>query len=111
MEPKKSDYMTESNLIRFFGNNPFTRILDVLIDNIGEQYSKKEIQGLAEISKAAFFMHWPKIEELGLVKVTRTIGRTKLYTLDRNDQFVKDILKFEMRMIEETSPKIILATA
>ncbi len=103
--------MAESNLIRFFGDNPFTRILDVLIDNIGEQYSKKEMQELAEISKGAFFTHWPKAEELGLVKVTRTLGRTKLYTLDRNSQFTKDILKFDMRMIEETSPKRMLATA
>ena len=103
--------MTESDLIKFFGNNPFNKILDALTDNIGEQYSKKEIQELAEISKGAFFTHWPKIEELGLVKVTKTMGRTKLYTLDTNDKFVKDILKFEMRMIEETSPKKILATA
>ncbi len=103
--------MSESNLVKFFGDSPFTRILDVLIDNIGEQYSKKEMQGLAEISKGAFFTHWPKVEELGLVKVTKTIGRTKLYTLDMNSQFTKDILKFEMRMIEETSPKRLLATA
>lgn len=103
--------MNESNMIKFFGDNPFTRILDALVDNIGESYSKKEIQELAELSKGAFFTHWPKVEELGLVKATRTIGRTKLYTLDRNSQFTKDILKFEMRMIEETSPKNALAIA
>ena len=103
--------MGESNLIKFFGDNPFTRILDALVDNIGESYSKSELQGLAGISKAAFFQHWPKVEELGLVKVTREVGRTKLYTLDKNSQFVKDIMKFEMRMIEETVPKKSLAVA
>lgn len=102
--------MNESNLIKFFGGNPFTKILDALIDNIGEQYSKKEIQELSNLSKGAFFMHWPKVEELGLVKVTKSIGRTKLYALNTNSTFVKDILKFEMRMIEETAPKKILAT-
>jgi len=103
--------MNESNLIKFFGNNPFTQILDALLDNIGESYSKKELQELAEISKGAFFNHWPKVEELGLVKVTRTIGRTKLYTLNKSNPFVKDILKFEMRMIEETIPNKAIATA
>ena len=97
--------MLESNLIKFFGNNPFTRILDTLIDNIGEDYTKKEIQELAGISKGAFFAHWPKLEELNLVKVTREIGKTKLFTLNKNSKLVKDILKFEMRMIEETMPK------
>ncbi len=103
--------MEESNLIRFFGNGPFTRILDALIDNVGESHSKKEIQELAEISKGAFFNHWPKVEELNLVKVTRTIGKTRLYTLDKNSKLVKDILKFEMRMIEETTPKTAMVRA
>ncbi len=103
--------MNESNLIRFFGGNPFNRILDVLMDNIGEAYTKKEIQELAGISKAAFFNHWPKVEELNLVKVTREIGRTKLFTLNKTNKLVKDMLRFEMRMIEETEPKKALAVA
>ncbi len=103
--------MDDSNLIKFFGNNPFTRILDALIDNIGEDYSKKEIQELAGISKGAFFAHWPKLEELGLVMVTRAIGKNKLFTLNKRNTFVKDLLKFEMRMIEETSPKKAVAFA
>ncbi len=95
----------ETNLVKFFGDNPFIRILDALIDNIGEDYSKKELQELAGISKAAFFNHWHKIEELGLVRVTRVFGKTKLYTLNKKSNLVKDILKFETRMIEETMPK------
>jgi len=97
--------MTKTNLVKFFGGNPFIRVLDVLIDNIGEDYSKKELQELAGISKAAFFTHWPKIEELGLVRVTRVFGKTKLFTLNKKSNLVKDILKFETRMIEETIPK------
>jgi len=97
--------MDNSNLIKFFGNNPFNRILDALIDNIGEDYTKKEIQELAGISKGAFFQHWPKIEELGLVKITREIGKTKLFTLNKKNKLVKDVLKFEMRLIEETTSK------
>ena len=27
----------ETNLIRFFGDNPFVRMLDTFIDNIGEE--------------------------------------------------------------------------
>ena len=99
------DSMEESNLVRFFGNAPFTRILDALIDNIGEQYSKKEIQELSGLSKGAFFAHWPKLEQLHLVSVTKTIGKTKLFTLNKSSKLAKDILKFEMRMIEETTPK------
>jgi predicted AAA+ superfamily ATPase len=101
----------ETNLVRFFGQNPFSRILDALIDNIGEDFSKKELQEIAGTSKAAFFKHWPKVEELSLVKITRVFGNTKLYTLDKENALVKDLLKFETRMIEETGPKEQLAIA
>ncbi|MDO8625656.1 MAG: hypothetical protein Q7R47_06235, partial [Candidatus Diapherotrites archaeon] len=74
-------------------------------DHIGEDYSKKEIQELAGIRKASFFAHWPKAEELRLTKVTRTFGNTKVYTLNRQSPLVKDMLKFEARIIEETSPR------
>ncbi|MFH1895377.1 MAG: hypothetical protein ABIJ74_02210 [archaeon] len=92
-------------MVRFFGDNPFIKILDALIDNIGEDYSKKELQELAEISKASFFNHWHKAEELGLVKVTRVYGKTKLFKLNTKSKLVNDLLKFESRMIEETAPK------
>ena len=101
----------ETNLVRFFGDNPFVRMLDAFIDNIGEEYSKKEVQELAGISKGALFKHWQKLEELGLVRVTKTFGNTKLFTLNKQSPLVKDILRFEARMIEETAPKTVKAVA
>jgi len=103
--------MDESNIIRFFGDNPFNRIMDSLIDGIDESFSKKEIQELSGLSKGTFYAHWPKTEELGIAKVTKEIGRTKLYTLNTSSPLVKDLLKFEMRMIEETAPKKIAIMA
>ena len=38
--------MRKTNLVKFFGDNPFIRMLDVFIDNIGESYSKKEVREL-----------------------------------------------------------------
>ncbi|MDO8627062.1 MAG: hypothetical protein Q7K42_01225 [Candidatus Diapherotrites archaeon] len=101
--------MAESNLIKFFGDNPFNRMVDAFIDNIGESFTKKEIQELSEISKGALFMHWAKLEALGLVKITKEFGKTKLFTLNKESKLVKDLIKLEARMIEETSPKMILA--
>ncbi len=101
----------ETNLIRFFGDNPFVRMLDVFIDNIGEEYSKKEVQELAGISKGALFKHWGKLEELNLVRITKAFGNTKLFTLNKQSPLVKDILRFEARMIEETAPKTAKAIA
>lgn len=101
----------ETNLTRFFGDNPFTRMLDVFIDNIGEEYSKKQVQELAGISKGALFKHWNRLEELGLVLATKAFGNTRLFTLNKKNPLVKDLLKFEARMIYETIPKKVAAHA
>lgn len=103
--------MDETNFARFFGNSPFIKILDAFIDNVGADYSKKEIQQLSGISKGALFKHWHKLEELGLVKVTRSFGNTKLYTLNRKSPLVKELLVLEAKMIEETASKKIKALA
>ena len=101
----------ESNFVLFFGDTPFIRIVDALIDNIDIDHSKKELQELAGISKASFFQYWPKVEELKLACVTRSFGNTKLFTLNRKNPIVQDLLKLEAHMIEETSPKKAVAIA
>ncbi len=101
--------MTDSNLILLFGDTTVVRIIDALIDNVDSDYSKKEIQELAGISKGTLFKYWVQIEELGIVKPTRSFGRTTLYTLNRTNKIVKRLLKLEMDLIEKTTPQVIKA--
>ncbi len=95
----------KTNLVNFFGGNTFVRILDVFIDNIGESLSKKQVQDLAGISRASLFNYWGKLEELNLIKETEHFINTRFYTLNRKSPLVKDLLRLEARMIEETLPK------
>ena len=69
------------------------------------------MQELTGISKGALFKHWGKLEELDLVRVTKAFGNTKLFTLNKQNPLVKDVLRFEARMIEETTPKMAKAIA
>lgn len=96
---------SDSNFVKFFGRSPFILVVDAFIDNIGSDYSKKEIQELAGISKGSLFKNWRQIEELGLVRVTRRYGKTKLYALNTDSLIVKDIMKWEMDMIDLKMPE------
>ena len=93
-----------SNLVKFLGGSPVIEIIDALVDNIGSDYSKKEIQELAGISKGALFKYWKEIESLKIVRQTRKYGKTTLFTLNTDSQIVKDIIKWEMDMIELKMP-------
>ncbi len=90
----------KSLLIKFMGNTPLSRIIDFLVENKGLDFSKTQIAKGAEISRTALFKHWDTIEEFGLVKVTRTFGKTKLYTLNTESHIVQEILNLELKLIE-----------
>ncbi|MFH0714970.1 MAG: hypothetical protein V1847_04555 [Candidatus Diapherotrites archaeon] len=97
--------MDDSIFVRFFGGSPFIRIVDVFIDNISSDFSKKQVQELAGISKAALFRHWNKIEELKLVRTTRIFGKTKFYALDTKSPVVKKLFPLDWALAEAAAPK------
>ena len=92
--------MTESLLIQRLGNSPNLKVIDFLIDNIGLDYSKKEIAKGSGISILTLNRNWPGIESM-LVK-TRKFGKAQLYTLNRESPAVKGLLTLEKVFIKES---------
>ncbi|ODS37811.1 hypothetical protein BEH94_05080 [Candidatus Altiarchaeales archaeon WOR_SM1_SCG] len=74
-----------------FYDNPMTRIVDFLIENKGFDYSKEEIAKGSSVSRTTLFKYWEWLEKFGIVKVTRTYGKTKLYTLNVESEVVKAV--------------------
>lgn len=87
--------MVEKNersfLIQLFGDTPKTRILDFLIKNKGQSFSKTEISRGAKVFKTAFFKqkqnkhyydHFGDLARLGVVKSVNNGGRYARYAID-----------------------------
>jgi len=80
---------------------PLFKILDFLVDNKGMDFTKKDIAEGAEISKTSLFNYWQELEKYKIVKVTRTFGKTKLYTLNTESPITKKILELESTLIRQ----------
>lgn len=100
--------MTEeqSVLIEYFGDTPILRVIDFLLDNRLFDYSKKQIIDETGLSKATFYKYWGRLVELELVKITRSLGKTKLYRLNEQNPVVKKIKEVELALIEKTTPML-----
>lgn len=81
----------KSLLIRLFGDTPKTRILDFLIANKGQSFSKTEISRGAHVFKTAFFKqnqgkhyydHFGDLVRLGVVYAVCDSGRYFKYAID-----------------------------
>jgi len=89
----------ETLLVRIFGDSPKIRIIDIFFDNPYFDFSKSELVRELGMSKQTLYRHFRDLEELGIVVVSRRIGRAVLYKLNREHPLVKMLEK----MIKETS--------
>ena len=91
----------KSLLVQFLGESPTVKIIDFLIENKGIDYSKKDVIEGSEVSRASLFKNWDRFEKFGIVRVTRSFGKTKLYTLNTESETVQKLLQLEANLIKQ----------
>ena len=104
----KKEY--EPILLRAFGNSPKLRMVDFFIDNPLFDFTKKEAVEALGMSKQTFYKYFEDLEDLGVVKVSRRIGKAKLYKINLENPMVKLIKEYEtelsLQMAEQEKVKI-----
>jgi len=81
----------ETLLIRMFGDSPKLRMLDIFLDNPYFDFSKSEVIRELGMSKQTFYKYFNDLEDLGIVKPTRRIGRATLYRINKEHPLVKKL--------------------
>ncbi len=84
--------MTETLLIRCLGRSPVLRVIDFFLDNRLFDYTKDEIIENLDMGRATLFKYWEDIESFEIVKVTRKIGKAKLYKLNEENEIVQKLI-------------------
>jgi len=82
------------------------KVLDFLIDNETFDHSKTDIAKGAGISRATLFNIWDILEKNGIVIATRTVGRAKMYKLDKANPIVKKFMELDDAISDFYAPQI-----
>ncbi len=100
----------ETLLIKMFGYSPKLRILDIFIDNPYFDFSKSELARELGMSKQTLYKNFEDMEELGIVKLSRRIGRAKMYKINMDNPLVKRldeiVTEISMQIAEEEKAKM-----
>jgi len=94
--------MDETLFTEFFGNTPLIRVLNYLLENRLFDCSKTDIARGAGVSRAALYAVWPGLEKRGIVRVTRSFGRTRLYALNDKSNIVRKLREIEYALIKRS---------
>ena len=99
----KKEY--ESIIIKTLGDSPKLRIVDFFLDNPLFDFTKKEVIEALGMSKQTFYKYFPELEEYEIVKVSRRIGKAKLYKLNLEHPLVNMIREYEKKVSLQIAEK------
>lgn len=106
----------DSLLLKVFGYSPKLRIIDIFLTNPYFDFDKEELARELGMSKQTIYKNFKDLEELGVVKVSRNIGRATLYRINRDYPLINTLnesvneASFEIAK-QERKQKISLATS
>jgi len=98
MKEVKYKDLGETVLVKALGYSPKLRILDFFLDNVLIDFTKEEVIRELGMSKQTFYRNFKDIEELGIVKQTRKIGKAKLYKINLENPLVKMLKEYENQL-------------
>ncbi|MFH1247443.1 MAG: winged helix-turn-helix domain-containing protein [Candidatus Micrarchaeota archaeon] len=94
--------MERSMLLEVIGDSIVNRVIDLLIEGNGMDYSKKDIADNCGISRPTVYKVLPELVRKGIVRLTRKIGRVQLYSINKDSEKVKALLKLEELLLRQS---------
>lgn len=85
--------------VRMVGDTPKVRILDYLIRVRGLDFCMSDIARSSNVGWATLNRLWNDLEEAGVIVHTRRVGKAKLYKLNMENPFVKELVRLYKRLL------------
>lgn len=82
-------------LTEFFGNYPRVRVIDLLLSYPYTEYTKKDMAECSSVARGTLYEFFDELTEYKLIKPTRKIGNTQLYSIDMDSPAVKALNTFQ----------------
>jgi hypothetical protein len=94
-------------LKHILGNLPVIRILDFLVDNPNNDYTRAEIAHYAQVGPTAMKEGFKCLEQCGIVIETRKIGGVPLYHIDAHNEMTQALITFDEALTDYCTDKIL----
>jgi len=98
--------MEEKSLfIEFMGDSPTIRVLDFLLTERDLDFSITDMAKNAGIGRSTLYRIWDDLVKNKIIIPTRTIGKAKLYRLNKDNKIIKKLIEIDDALILEDLKK------
>ena len=91
----------QSILLKTLGESPKLRIIDFFMDNPIMDFTKKDVIDALGMSKQTFYKYFDDLLEFDMIKITRRIAKSKLYSINLSNPIIQS-MKTNVDYISET---------
>jgi len=88
--------INDAPFLKVMGDSPTNRILNFLVINEDYDYSLTDIARESNVGYATLHLFWKKLETMGIVKQTRTVGKARMFKLNKKSKIVINFIKIVM---------------
>lgn len=97
--------MEKTLFVKFLGDSPKIRVLDMLITGRELDYSISDIAAQAGIGRATFYRMMDELLKNKIIMQTRKFGNIQLYKLSQENEFVKSLIHLYDNVLKFASEK------
>lgn len=94
-------------LKHILGNLPVIKILDFLVDNPNQDYTRAEIAHYTQVGPTAMKDGFKCLEQCGIVIETRRIAGVSLYHIDAYNEMTQALIEFDEALTDYCTDKIL----
>lgn len=98
---------SKSIFVEYFGDSPYIRVLDFLIDGQMFDYSMTEVAKGAHVGWSAFTKIWQDLLNKKMIVSTRTIGNAKLFKFNRENPIAKKLIQVDWEITKLATNQLI----
>lgn len=99
-EPTQGAYAEGTVLTDVLGPHAKVKILATLVSENDRDLNATEIARLAGIDRSTFYDHIDDLLAYDLVEVTRTVGNSKMYRINRDNDAAAALAEFEWKLLD-----------
>ncbi len=97
----------KSIFVEYFGDSPYIKVLDFLIDGQMFDYNMTEVARGAGVGWSAFSRVWGQLLDKKIIVQTRTIGNAKLFRLNKENPAVQKMIQIDWELTKLSMDKLL----